>query len=529
MENNNEDIKKEEVAQPTNDNQDRVEEPVSEAIKEDTDKYQKVSVTQGKIKEGDTKGTLKKILNDEFKLVTPGMTNKSLDKLYEQYDDEEVTKELTEEQSNAFALINTGIKYSPNPTYYGFEDRVNDSSTFANDIKIDNGKNINIRNLTADDVPSGTGNQELLLSQFLSIMGRGEKINVPLWHSGFRVVISPPSTNDILALHTKVSKDQLEAGTDTVGLSYSNDSAILHKYFLELFFNFMESCTLDVNLNEVDIRDYISILDLNIMYTVVLAAMHIRGIDITTSCNNANRLDEHKKPICTFSVDVKINPARLLWIDTKRLSKPMLKQMSKMASGKTTLGQVKWYQDELKKHIPERHYMIKNDDADTDDIRVNFRIPTINDYLSESNLWLLELTSNVRESITDGHTDSKRDNYVNAIRYLMRLSVYNAFVKSISIRGNELTERDLIIKALTTNGKEDTIVNDLLKNVTEYIENSSVAVVAIPAFICPKCNEDGRDGKQSTYGTERLKELIPIDPSTLFFELTAHQLASLAE
>lgn len=454
--------------------------------------------------------------------ILPGITSKDLTKLYEAYgnnpniDDDS----LQPEQINGFAVFNYGLRYHPYAKYNVLVDRLEDKkSTFTNQI-VEEGKNTNIRTLSANDIKGSNLNQNLLLAQFMSELGAGEKTNIPLWHSGFRVVITPPNSNKLISLHNKIFKDKLLIGKDTLGISFSNDAGVLHKYFIEMFMSLIEGCTLDVPRSEL--LKYISVLDLNTIYLAVQASMSTTGIDIYTNCKNVNQLVDDT-PVCNFAVQAKLDPTKLLWVDTSRLSNPMRKQVAIVSDKRVTVEQVEWYQKELTKFITKNTYDIQATNS-TETMEVVFRIPNLETYLDESLNWLDDVSETVRKSLSEGYEDDERDNMIESVKYLMRLGTFNSYVDYINIRGNKLNKRDLVIQALITYGKTQHQIDDFLEAVLKFIEDSSVAIVGYPAFDCPKCKANNVVSL-----TDRLKEIIPLEISTLFFDLTARSLASQAD
>ena len=464
--------------------------------------------------------------NEKPRIYFPGITSTDLTNMYVAYGNIDTANEsnFTENNINTFSIYNYGLRYHPAPKMNAFVERVN-TSGFTNKVK-EGEKNINLRTLSADDIKGDNISQSLLLAQFMSKLGAGEKANVPLWHSGFRVVISPPTAERMIMLHNKIAKDKMEAGKDTLGLSFSNDSCILHKHFLDMFVSLIDSTTLDIDIDNTDIRQYISVLDLNLIYLAVQTAISASGVDMYTNCANSGRLSADGKPLCDFSIKAKVDPARLLWVDTKRVLKPMIKQMEITASNRVTLDQVKWYQEQVLNYVKDRSYNISTDGEDdtVEEIKIFYKMPTIAEFITEGLGWVFNITELVKDSLTDDTTETEKEDTVNSVKYLLRLGTYNSYVDYISIRGRKLTDRELITQALATYSKSDEHITNFLESTLKYIEDASLAIVGFPAFTCPKCKAAGRDADQQVHLTERLREIVPIQADTLFFDLAAQQL-----
>ena len=520
---NNETV--EEVKQP----EETVEQPTETTKEESTQqqevkeepKYKNLDVNKVRYHAVSPTEVVKELDSGKPTIIFPAITSKEVIQMYTDYGNlaNFDQSDISEAQMDSIRVFNQGVRLSPSPRYNAFEDRLN-SSTFTNNIEEED-KQINLRTLTADDIKGGNLSQSLILAQMLSQLGSGEKTNVPLWHSGFRVTIKPPTSERIISLHNKIFKDKMLAGKETLGLTLSNDSGILHRYFVDMFVNLIESTTLDIDLASEDITKYISVLDLNIMYLAVLAATATNGIVMYTNCSNASQLDENGKPLCNFSISATADPTKLLWVDMQRLTKPMKKQMSIVASARVTLDNIKWYQSEVLKISTGKNYIIKT--IKGEEMEVHYRIPTLAEFISEGMGWILNITETVRESLSEGYTDDERDTLVENVQYLMKLGTYNSFVEYISIRGNKLTDREYITQALISYGKTPEQMHAFIEATIRYIEETSIAIAGYPAYTCPECKKENINPR-----TPRLKELIPIEPHILFYDWTAQQLVSQA-
>lgn len=489
-------------------------------------KYTKVDPNVKKPQVSDSKEVIENMQDPtKRKPILPGKTFKDIQQLakdVEELSDEEKEK-FENEFENTVGIMNYGISKIPSNTEDVYVDRINSKdSNFVNSLVNSDNKSINIRTLKATDINTDKASQGLLLKQFMSLMGKGETVNIPLWHSGFRIVVTPFTTADMITLDSKINQDVINLGRESMGYVLSNDFLIFNKNFLDILYDHIESTTLDIDITEEDIFEYISILDLNIIYLSVITSLYNDGMDITTVCKETSTIVDGK-PVCNFSVSGKLDPSKLLWVDYDRLNKLMIKQMSTFNNKRISKVDVKKYQEEVFKYSSDSKVLpieTPNMDIKTEYV---FKIPTIREYLTDGDEWLVEMTDNINTSLTKDKSPDERNAIVNAVKNLQILGTYSSYLDRISIGDKDIKERQYLLKAMINRDKSPKAKEDILKTmraIAKYIEDSSLAIVAIPSYTCPVCEKE-----QNVTITSRLDYFIPIEVSTLFFELNAQHLA----
>ena len=53
-----------------------------------------------------------------------------------------------------------------------------------------------------------------------------------------------------------------------------------------------------------------------------------------------------------------------------------------------------------------------------------------------------------------------------------------------------ITDRDTLEESMDTLSKDIELGEVVMKKITEYIDGATMAVVGIPRYLCPVCNED---------------------------------------
>ena len=90
-------------------------------------------------------------------------------------------------------------------------------------------------------------------------------------------------------------------------------------------------------------------------------------------------------------------------------------------------------------------------------------------------------------------------------------------IMSISV----IDDLETIEKLLNTLSADDIVRESFIQEVIDYINSSTISVIGIPVFDCPKC-QGGQDDPSSP-----LKGIIPLDVNQVFFGLATQQLAKI--
>ena len=404
-----------------------------------------------------------------------------------------------------------GNKYIPSGTKDTFKRNV-EKGNLTNDTTFSN-EDTGILRLDANaySKPGVKTSSSRLVSKIKSALGKGEKANVPLYHSGFRITINPPSQSDLLAFQTKIMKDTTEVGRQTVGLVYSNYQAIVHKYFIEMVRDIIESTTLDTNTEEDDVFNYISMLDLNILYLGVMSSFAVSGIEVNISCKNTKILDEEDhRPKCTYVASGVLNPTKMLWLDRGALEPWMEKQLRRKSSGSVSTSEVVAYRKVIDSRADGITWNVPLSDHKVD---VTFRVPTVADYMLYANMWIDKVVADVNKAVVGNITNAEREQTVELIAYYLRTSSHNGFIKTVDIDGESITEMEDIMEALSALDHEFDVIDDLSNTILKFIEDASIAIVGITTFECPECR-----AVQATSGNSSFAEIIPVDMVSIFFD-----------
>jgi hypothetical protein len=99
---------------------------------------------------------------------------------------------------------------------------------------------------------------------------------------------------------------------------------------------------------------------------------------------------------------------------------------------------------------------------------------------------------------------------------------YSHWITSVHEKDDEGNEEmvsddsDVINETLNHIFSTDEFVDTFFGEVTRFMDDSLISMIAIPSFNCPKCNTPAAESFK-----ERFEHLVPIDVLTTFFTLVS--------
>jgi hypothetical protein len=146
---------------------------------------------------------------------------------------------------------------------------------------------------------------------------------------------------------------------------------------------------------------------------------------------------------------------------------------------------------------------------------VTFSVPSLKDYLVNGEAWVEEIITMAESMFTDTDNKDQKNAKVNNLSNSSVLGIYNTFVKSFKLpTGEIITDTSTFKEILSDLSLDDTAFKSFIDQLSEYISDSPIAVVATPTYTCPKCNKEQKEGASGPF-----KEFIPLDVVSHFFVL----------
>lgn len=433
---------------------------------------------------------------------------------YDVDDGYKVLKDMTDDERIASFVGNNG--YHIPPRHKTFVDITKDyKDKFVNHIEYADKtlmpRSVNLR--TCRGELSGS----MAMNLFRNKISIGEIVQVPLWHSGFWISIKPPTQAEIIQLQDSIAHNEVNIGFETNSFVYSNYSVVLTRILINFIIEHIAECSFEIPPGE-NIRDYILINDYYPMLLGLLSTIHPRGISIIQNCKNSLTLNEDQKPSCSFVMTAQCDPKKMLWVDRSILKDQYINSvMSTRGANKINKDTVLEYQRRIS-NLTSKDITVKASNGVP--ITLTLAVPNINRLVIEGERWVSDIVTMTENAFDGKESKEEKSNRLTAMMRITILGIYNAFVTSIyTDKGteDETSTKDpvAILSNLSDMSGDDEILVNLLKEIREYIDSTTIALVGIPNYTCPECNKDQNDHKDKE---DKFHGFIPIDVPTYFFD-----------
>jgi hypothetical protein len=280
----------------------------------------------------------------------------------------------------------------------------------------------------------------------------------------------------------------------------------------------MESVT-DANLlgwddPSMELAKLIPITDLPVIYWGVAQTLYPNGYPLDLPCASG--------PLnCKHVERVNLNIQRIFWMNRSKLTTDQQKQLSAVRH-KHSLNDLETYAKEAA-NIREHSFDVIVNGAK---MTLELTVPTIHEHIEAGKRWALEAGRAVEDILqTDDPDPMRRLAYMRRVIEMSSLREYVSWVKKITFENGSYVDNknveDIEYNLTQLTRGDDEVVDQIFAEIQKFIEKSTVAIIAIPNYACPKCETD-----QATTVSEEHPELIPLDIEKLFFELKDRRLAS---
>lgn len=351
-------------------------------------------------------------------------------------------------------------------------------------------------------------------------LGIGGPARIPLWASGFWVTFKPASDMELLELNRIIASDTIEAGRWSYGLALSNTVV----YTLGRIFEFALDHVYNTSVSSAempiqDIAKYLAPQDMMSFIWGYLCANYPSGFHYQTGCIN----DPTK---CTHVVEANLNVSKLQYTDDGALNEWQRAHMASMNANSMTLENVKRYQSEMLDRKPVRKIIAK---GTPNEIGITLKTPTIQEYTQQGHFWIGGLVEAVNTALGMDASDDARNKEVNKRVKATALNQYIHWIESLEFGQLEplpnsteepsitrIVNRDTIAKSLDRLSSTDSIREEIIQEVQNYIGNTTMSIIGVPAYDCPVCGKP-QDDTSGNY--PRHVSVIPLDVIQVFFAL----------
>lgn len=418
---------------------------------------------------------------------------------------------FTERQKQRARMVLEGERYTVKDGVY-LDNLKENESNMVNNIQYGD-KDLNLRYPPSGVRGETTGN--VAIAKINSILNIGEITQVPLWHSGFWVTFKSPTQKALINLDLAIANSQITLGRDTNTLIFSNYQVVFNRIIIEFLLDHITAYTIKLP-EDKQLEDFILIQDYYPLILGLLSSMYPNGIFNTRGCANVAKVNDEGSPACDYVINSTLDPKKLLWVNRKALTKPMLEHMSNRRTTSVSAESVIEYQKSVAQLL-DRELDLETENGVP--VKILFSSPTLAEYTDRGEYWVNEIIQETESLFSEGDTADKKNEKILDMMSTKLLGVYNTYVKEIKVQDLVVKDQQTIEETLATIGIEEKILESFFKSVAKYITESAIAMVAIPSYICPKCGVDHSEGRAGVF-----KSFIPLNLVEHFFVLSAFRI-----
>lgn len=323
-----------------------------------------------------------------------------------------------------------------------------------------------------------------------ALLGMGNVVQIPLFHSGFWISLKAPMDSDLLALNQRLEMDKIALGRQTYGLLYGNHSVYTVQRILAVALEHLYATSL------ADSRDLINKIAAPDIITIVwglACSIWTSGFPYSRAVVNDPK-DPHR------IVREILNISKLFYTNQAKLTTWQRNHMAKR-NEKMSEESIKRYRDEFA--LTERRIELR------DDLAMTLRIPSAGEYLDAGQAWVDGIVHTFGEAFATDPGDDRRNEYLVDQGKATAMRQYVHWVKEIHPGKHLIEDRDTINTLISDLSKDSAIRGKYFQQVQQFIDDITISLIAVPTIT----DADEKDTKPD------FPHLLPIDPIVTFFIL----------
>ncbi len=336
-----------------------------------------------------------------------------------------------------------------------------------------------------------------------SLLGMGTILQIPLWHSGFWITMKAPSEAALLELQRRLIDAKVNLGRNSHGLAFANTSVYISGWLIDFVIAHIYDTTIK---GEVDLRKMIKVLDIPTIIWGLACTIWPNGFQYSRAC-----ITDPEK--CNHVIREKLNLSKILWVDRNSLTPQQINHMTSRGGSSMTPESVQAY---LEQFLIGRGRTITV--GDDEQIKITFKVPNVEEYTNSGYKWVNNIIQMIDASFTTEPNDSTRNVHITELGKATNMRQYAHWIEVIDAAGSEVDDIESIEQIVDTLSSVDDIRKKYFDEVIRFIDDSTMAIVAVPTFECPKCNS------QQPVPLARFPHLLPIDVMSSFFTLLVQKL-----
>lgn len=343
---------------------------------------------------------------------------------------------------------------------------------------------------------------ERAVMRLMNHLGRGAIFRTPLWSTGIWLTFKAPSEGSLLELFRQLVSEKIEFGRSTYGLAFANTSSYMTDRLISFALEHVYQSTL---ITTKDLKDIISCQDIPTIIWGLACSVWPQGFQYRRSC-----IADVEK--CQHIIEEKLNLSKILWTNTKGLTKWQIAHMANMRTNSMTEESVAKYKQEML--CSQNRVVEVNKEADKS-IKITLKVPTISEYVDSGYRWINNIVEVVTNALGTNASNNERNNYIIDQGRATAVRQYTHWIEKLEFDTNTIEDMETIEQSMDVLSAEDDFRIDFMKAIDTYINDSAISVVGIPSFTCPKCQKENIDPNASA----KHANILPIDVYQTFFIL----------
>lgn len=344
---------------------------------------------------------------------------------------------------------------------------------------------------------------EEALQRMQAMLGTGQIVRLPLWHSGIWISLKAPTESQLLELDRRIATEKIRLGRDTSGLAYSNMSVYHNSYLANFALQMVFDCSIS-GYNVEMLKDRILLPDLPQLLWGLLCTIYPNGYRYFRPCIN-------DPSVCQHVVEELLDISKLSWTDNMALTQSQRAHMVRKTA-KIPDGELKTYTDQ---HRFQNKGTLLVKDFEGNKTVVELRVPTLADYEASGFAWVDGIVAATDAAFGSQLNPEERDSYLLEQAAATSLRQYAHWIKRIVFNGKDHIEDRATLDAMISQLTGDVeVYSNFLEGVKDYINEATISQIAIPTYKCPSCQKDQINPEESKH-----PHLIPLDIGTIFFIL----------
>lgn len=333
-----------------------------------------------------------------------------------------------------------------------------------------------------------------------TLMGVGGVISIPLFHSGFWLMLSAPSDSALYELNRRFNEEKVALGRMTQGLIFSNEQVYMNSWLLEFCLEHVYDATVKFADKE-ELRKLISVLDLPVLFTGLARLIWPNGYRYVRSITTKEGIEN------STMVEGKLDLAKLLWVDNPYFNTWQKNHMANRTRATVTAEDLERYKKEFPLSAGRTIQMNEN-------IAIVLTVPNAEDSVNDGDRWVSGLVQMVDETFTTARpTPEKRNEVISRHAAMQEMMRYSSWVQKVVFDGRDHDNREAVEAVLQSLSEDHDMRRKFDEEVRKFIADSTGAVIAIPEY----------NGKEND--VPRWPRLIPLDVVTVFFTLLVQKIA----